>query len=158
MNKKYILSSLVIITFITYAFYQQITGTDNSVAIKKSANTIPTAPVAQQALPVADKPKTTTTGGQYKDGTYTSSVTNAYYGNVQVEAIISGGKISDVQFLQYPQDRSRSAQISSHAMPILISEAIQAQSANVNTVSGATDLSGAFTQSLQSALDQAKNS
>src|SRR5581483_2062800 len=54
----------------------------------------------------APKPK-----GQYADGSYTGSVADAYYGYIQVKAVISGGKITDVQFLQYPNDRSTSIMI-----------------------------------------------
>jgi len=60
-----------------------------------------------------------------------------------------------VQFLQYPSDRNTSIRINSRAMPILKQEAISAQNANVNIVSGATDSSQAFQQSLASALSQA---
>ena len=94
----------------------------------------------------------------YANGTFTGSVVDAYYGNIQVQAIIANGQISDVQFLQYPSDRSRSVSINTRAMPILKSEAISAQSANVDIVSGATDSSRAFVQSLGSALAQARNS
>ena len=93
--------------------------------------------------------------GQYKDGTYTGNPADAFYGNIQVQAIISGGRITDVQFLQYPNDRSTSIAINSQAMPYLKQEAIQAQSANVDIVSGATDSSQAFQESLASALSQA---
>jgi uncharacterized protein with FMN-binding domain len=93
----------------------------------------------------------------YKDGTYTGVSADAYYGNVQVQAIIQNGKLADVQFLDYPRDRSTSLRISSEAMPYLKSEAIQAQSAPVDIVSGATEISGAFNQSLASALAAAKN-
>jgi uncharacterized protein with FMN-binding domain len=93
----------------------------------------------------------------YKDGTYTGNVENASYGNIQVAAIISGGKLSNVQILQYPSDRRNSISVNSQALPILISETIQSQNANVNVVSGATHSSEAFVLSLQSALAQAKN-
>ncbi len=92
----------------------------------------------------------------YKDGTYTGSVADAIYGNIQVQATIQNGKITDVQFLQHPSDRSTSVAINIYAMPNLRQEAITAQSANVDTVSGATDSSQAFVQSLSSALTQAK--
>ena len=91
----------------------------------------------------------------YTDGTFTGDVADAYYGNIQVQTTIQNGKIVDVQFLQYPNDRSRSVSISNRAMPILKSEAISAQSANVDIVSGATESSRAFIQSLGSALAQA---
>ena len=92
----------------------------------------------------------------FKDGTYTGSAADAFYGTIQVQTVIAGGKITDVQFLQYPSDRSRSVAINTFAMPSLKQEAISAQSANVDIVSGATDSSNAFIQSLSSALSQAK--
>ena len=94
--------------------------------------------------------------GMYKDGTYTGSVADAYYGNVQVQVMVQGGKIADVQFLQYPNTHSTSVMINSQAMPYLKSEALQVQSANVNIVSGATETSLAFQQSLADALTQAR--
>ena len=93
----------------------------------------------------------------YKNGTYTGPVEDAFYGNVQVKVAISGNKISNVQFLQYPNDNIHSMAVNEVAMPNLTQEAIQAQTANVDTVSGATDTSQAFIQSLQSALNQAKS-
>ena len=72
-----------------------------------------------------------------------------------MRAIIQSGQIVDVQFLQYPNDRERSLAINTQAMPILKQEAIQVQNASVDIVSGATDSSKAFIQSLSSALSQA---
>ena len=92
----------------------------------------------------------------YRDGTYTGTSADALYGNVQVSIVVSGGHLTDVQFLDYPKDRSHSVQLSTMAMPILKQEAIQAQTSNVNTVSGASETSKAFRETLQSALDQAK--
>lgn len=93
--------------------------------------------------------------GKYTNGTYAGSITDAYYGPLQVQAVITNGQLSDVQFLQYPNDRSTSRQISAYALPRLRQEAIQSQSANVSIISGATDVSGAFRQSLADALSQA---
>ena len=69
--------------------------------------------------------------------------------------IISNGQISDIQAVQLPYDRERSYLISQQAAPILHDEVIQAQSANIDTLSGATFTSEAYAQSVQSALDQA---
>lgn len=111
-----------------------------------------------QILPTSTALPTSTPeiNGQYKDGTYTGVEANALYGWVQVAAVVQNGQLTDVQFLQYPQDRRTSVRINSRAVPNLQSEAIQAQSANVDIVSGATLTSRAFIQSLQSALDTAK--
>jgi len=99
---------------------------------------------------------TSSSSSKYKDGTFTGSVADAYYGSVQVSATISGGKITAVQFLQYPDTHSTSIEINSQAMPYLQQEAIQAQSANVSIVTGATLTSQAFVQSLTTALSQAQ--
>jgi uncharacterized protein with FMN-binding domain len=98
---------------------------------------------------------TATPAQSWKDGTYTGQSADAFYGNVQVQVVISNGKISDVRFLDYPQDAGRSKEINNQAMPLLKQEAIQAQSAQVNGVSGASATSQAFVTSLQSALSQA---
>jgi uncharacterized protein with FMN-binding domain len=74
---------------------------------------------------------------------------------VQVRVVVSGGRLVDVEALQLPNDRSRSVRISADAGPRLRNEALQAQSANINTVSGATYTSDGYAQSLQSALDRA---
>ena len=165
--KKYILSTLVVLTFATYTLYQHIIARSlGSVSYALTPPVESPTPVqtytpvqpplsVQEPTPVAVK---VTSTGMYKDGTYTGISADAYYGNIQVVAVVSGGKLTDVQFLNYPQDRSTSVRINTRAMPILTREAIQAQSSNVNTVSGATDSSGAFRQSLGSALAQAVNS
>ncbi len=110
-----------------------------------------------QAAPPPKKPASVAVvaQGQYRNGIYTGSPADAYYGTVQVQVTVAGGKITDVAFLNYPQDRGTSRSINSYAMPQLTQEAIQSQSANVSGVSGASDTSAAFRQSLASALSQA---
>ena len=109
----------------------------------------PTPPPASIPVPVAS--------GRYRDGQYVGTSADAYYGRVQVQVAIQGGKIADVQFLDHPSDRRTSQMINNQAMPYLRAEAIQAQSAQVDIVSGATDTSQAFQQSLAAALTQAVN-
>jgi uncharacterized protein with FMN-binding domain len=137
--KKFLFSGLIIVVFIFYAIYERVGG-----------NTAP----AMAGGGEANNPATARSQN-YKDGQYTGNATDAYYGIVQVRAMVSGGKITDVVFLNYPQDRRTSILINQQAMPILKSEAIAAQSASVNIVSGATDTSSAFINSLASALNQA---
>lgn len=95
--------------------------------------------------------------GQYRDGTYTGPQVDAFYGLVQVRAVIQSGKLANVQFLDYPHDRRTSQQINNIAMPYLQDEAMQAQNAQVDIISGATLTSEAFIESLASALQSAKN-
>lgn len=93
----------------------------------------------------------------YTDGSYIGTAADAYYGIVQVKAIVRDGQLIDVQFLQYPNERDNSRLISKRAIPLLTQEAIQAQNAEVDGVSGATQTSAAFKESLASALILAKN-
>ncbi len=107
------------------------------------------------AAPAAPTPPAPT-NGKYVDGSYTGNTRYAYYGYVQVKAVITNGNISSVVFLKHPNDNRTSQYINAQVMPILKQEAIQSQNAQVNTVSGASDTSGAFRQSLSDALAQAK--
>jgi uncharacterized protein with FMN-binding domain len=98
-------------------------------------------------------PPTTATPGA--STTFDGSVFTNRFGDVQVRITVSGSRIVDAEALTLPSDRARSDEISSRAGPVLKSEALQAQSANIDTVSGATYTSDGYRQSLQSALDQA---
>jgi uncharacterized protein with FMN-binding domain len=103
--------------------------------------------------PSAQSPSTPAGGAS--DGTFTGSSIDTPYGSVQVAVTVSGGSISEVTALHLTDDGGRSVQISNYAAPILRSEVMQSQSAQVDMVSGATYTSEAYLSSLQSALDQA---
>lgn len=91
----------------------------------------------------------------YSDGEFVGKSAGTIWGEVQVKTVIRDGAITDVQVLQYPSHRRRSALISDWALPILRSEAIRAQSAQVDRVSQASITAEGFQQSLASALRQA---
>lgn len=73
---------------------------------------------------------------------------------MQVKATVSNGKITAITWVQLPGD-GHSQRINSYAAPALVQEALQAQSAQVSAISGASYTSAAFQQSLQSALTKA---
>lgn len=158
--KKLAVAVIIIGAFILYSLVYHISSSaavlpgdstaSNSSNGSSSVNTSPTTGTTNP--PAASG----SSGASYKDGSYTGSVADALWGNIQVEVTIKNGKITNVQFLQYPNERERSVLINQYADPQLTSEAIQAQSANVDIVSGATDTSEAFIQSLSDALSQAK--
>jgi uncharacterized protein with FMN-binding domain len=77
------------------------------------------------------------------------------YGTVQVELTLQGTQITNVVALQLPTDRRHSAELSQQAGPILQQEVLQAQSAQIDIVSGATYTSDSYAQSVQSALAKA---
>lgn len=141
--QKIALSLLVILTFGFYIYRgnDQAEGMSTSQSVKQSSSS----------------KKGATSQNSYKDGSYTGDVTDAFFGNIQVKAEISNGKISNIEILQYPNDRATSVRINDQALPILIEEAISVQNANVDIVTGATQSSEAFVKSLESALNQAQN-
>lgn len=153
--KKFTVAVLIVAALLFYSFLYR----SNTVALLPTNSTnAGSSKSVSSTSSTSSTPSTTGTSGSgtYKDGSYTGSVADAFYGYIQVKAIIQNGKIKDVQFLQYPNDRSRSILINAYADPQLTTEAIQAQSANVNIITGATDSSDAFIQSLTDALSQAK--
>ena len=175
--RKYLQITIVLTAFFVVVLVRNLRGGDEKQRIIKRPpsliptsapqNTVPvpTVVVSQGATPPPGAPTSAVptvtpapqqARGQYRDGSFTGSVEDAYYGLIQVKAVISSGRLSDVQFLQYPNDNGTSISINTQAMPILRDEAIQAQSANVDIVSGASDSSPAFVRSLTSALSQAK--
>lgn len=174
--RKLLLSFGFIVTSTVYAIWQNLSG--SSPTIQDDHLPPPTTPPVTAVTPPPTTPdvifpasttpsaSSTTPApaptpkpiGQYADGSYTGSTADAYYGMVQVKAIIQDGKIADVQFLQHPHSHSNSVFINNRAMPLLTQEAIQAQSAKVDGVSGATFTSGAFRESLAVALAKAKAS
>ena len=153
--KKYLQIVVVLGFFGLLVLIRQAKGSDDQPAVvapsTQSTNSITSSP--QQNTP--NTPSTSTSSSQYKDGTYTGSVEDAFYGNLQTQAVISGGKITDVVFLQYPNDNPTSRSINQQASVFLKQEALQTQNAQVDIVSGASDSSRAFQLSLASALSQA---
>ena len=93
--------------------------------------------------------------GSAASGTYTGDSVMTRWGAVQVEITVSDGKITAAQAVEYPQANARDRQINASALPVLAQEATQAQSADIDAVSGATVTSDGYIQSLQSAIDQA---
>ncbi|PWG15293.1 FMN-binding protein [Streptomyces sp. V2] len=86
-------------------------------------------------------------------GTATGTSVPTRYGPVQVRVEVSGGRITNVTVLARPDGNPRDRQINAYAVPRLTQETLTAQSAHVDTVSGATYTSGGYRRSLQSALD-----
>jgi uncharacterized protein with FMN-binding domain len=91
----------------------------------------------------------------FHDGAFRGQVFDAYYGEVQVQANVSGGCITSIGVLQYPADRRTSRRINDQALPMLQSEVIQAQSGKIDIITGATLTSRAYIRSLKDALAQA---
>lgn len=152
--KKFLIGAAVLFVFAIYSLgirhNSPVIGKPSSLSTDPGGSSGATTPTSTSGNSTPPSSNIT-----YKDGAYTGSVADAYYGNVQVSVTISGGKLTSVKFLQYPDTHQTSVVINQQAMPYLQQEAIQAQSANVQIISGATFTSQAFQQSLQAALSQA---
>ena len=109
---------------------------------------------SQTAAPATGTPSGTTAAIGTAPQTYVGAAEWNRYGTVQATIVAAGSKVTGAT-ISAPGDNQRSAYINGVAVPILQSETLQAQSANVNMVSGATYTSESYLQSLQSALVQA---
>ncbi len=94
-------------------------------------------------------------GGSAATRTVNGDTVQTRYGPVQLRITLTGGKLTKVTALQLPSDNPRDQEIAGFAVPQLTQEALAAQSAHIDAVSGATYTSAGYTQSLQSALDKA---
>ena len=122
-----------------------------------AAKKTPTAAPTKTATQVRTKAPTPSAAPTTKaaSGTFLGSSVQTRYGPVQVKITYAAGRVTGVVAVQLPSGRSRDAQINNYAVPILENETLAAQSANINSVSGATYTSDGYVQSLQSALDAA---
>ncbi|WP_238454268.1 FMN-binding protein [Micromonospora sp. ATA51] len=136
--------------------YRTSTGPDSS----PSAETVggASAPGVETGPGAAAKPGTSR-GTVARSGSTTVAdgpVVQTKRGNVQVQAHLSGGRITEITPLTVPSTNNRSREINKHAVPQLRTEALAAQSAHIDAVSGATATSEGYTNSLQAALDGAQ--
>lgn len=113
------------------------------------------APATTAAPPDPTTSASSTTAPAPTTNSYTGQAITTRYGVVQVRITVQGTKITDVAFVQLTGNDGRSQRINSDAAPILLQETLSAQSANIDSVSGASYTSQGYEQSLQSALDQA---
>lgn len=135
------------------------TATRPSTAVQPPAGASPptTGSPAGSSVPGSTPPTTPpTTPATSATQTIVGSVESNEFGDVQVQIVVRNGRLVDVQALQLPSDRRRSLEISDYAEPYLREEALQARSANIDIVSGATYTSVSYARSLQAALDQAR--
>jgi uncharacterized protein with FMN-binding domain len=130
-----------------------------------SASALPVAAARPRATaPAASAPAKTPSAGPSAAATpsapaaattYLGPATDTRWGIVQVQVTVTGGKVTDSQAVQVPNGNGRDDEINSVAVPILNSEVLAAQSAQIDTVSGATVTSDGYVTSLQGALSAA---
>jgi uncharacterized protein with FMN-binding domain len=130
-------------------------------AASAPSTSTPSAGAAATASSDAASPATTTPAAaastSLADGTFTGATDTNRWGPVQVEITVAGGRITNVVALQTPTQDRKSVGINQRATPTLASEALSAQTAQIDTVSGATYTSDSYKVSLQSAIDLARS-
>jgi uncharacterized protein with FMN-binding domain len=140
------------------SFKTHVPGATSAAPPPAAPATAGAAPAARTSPKASTSPKAGTSQGATAataSRTVTGTVANTAHGPMQVQVTLAGQKITKVTVLQQTNDGSESVQIDSFAIPKLKSETLVAQSAHINTVSGASYTSSGYIQSLQSALDQA---
>jgi uncharacterized protein with FMN-binding domain len=128
--------------------------TSPSVTSVGASATASTAATDAPAPTTLRRAATTTTEPPLRS--FDGQIVQTRYGPVEVRVAVRGQSLIDVQALVLPNSHPRSAEISNHAAPILRQEALQAQSARINLVSGASYTSQGYAISLQAALDRAR--
>jgi uncharacterized protein with FMN-binding domain len=113
-------------------------------------------PATAPAVPGPAAPRAGRGAGSTTAGWLRGPAVDTKFGPVQVTVHISGDRITDVQALRLPADTKLSQRISAYARPLLQREVLRAQSARIDTISGATFTSQGYRQSLQAALDSAR--
>ena len=146
------LASTATIVVLVFGYH---TSTNRTTAL---AVPIPTPAISAAATPPpatpSDSPSTSSpTASTAK--TYTGDVAQTRWGPVQIEITVAGSKITAVNVLQQPNGNPKDQEINAYALPVLIQSTLDAQSAQIDMVSGATVTSDGYVQSLQSALDKA---
>ena len=149
-NLTWLLSTLTVVVLLFG--YKTSTGAGSmsadSSAISSAISSAGTAPIGGSSSGSSGGPSDGST-------TVTGDVAQTRWGPVRVEVSVAGGKVTDVQVVEYPSENPRDAEINSYALPILIQETVSAQSADIDMVTGATVTSEGYIRSLQSALDRA---
>ncbi|MEV4262901.1 FMN-binding protein [Kribbella sp. NPDC049584] len=130
-------------------------GTASAVVLMFGYHTSTSGPQATTPIPAGTFTPPSAQPSAAGTSTVTGDVAQTQWGPVQVQLTLQGGKITAVSVPQYPNGNHRDAEINEYALPILINETVQAQSSQIDMVSGATVTSDGYIRSLQSALDQA---
>ena len=141
--RRIVLAFLTTVTVVVLLF-----GYSTSTSSTAADGTVVAAPATGSATGTA-------AGTAVGATTVTGDAASTRWGPVQVALTVADGKVTAVQVVQQPDGNGRDQQINARALPVLVQETLDAQSADVDMVSGATVTSEGYLESLQSALDRA---
>ena len=133
-------------------------GTATAPSSSATGAAPPPDPSSDPTAGPSSSPSTSSSSGGSSSSaakTYTGDVAQTRWGPVQVEITVKSGTITAVDVVQYPTENHKDQEINDYALPVLVQDTLDAQSAKIDMVSGATVTSDGYVESLQSALDQA---
>lgn len=130
------------------------TPSPSSTTTPSPSTTAPGGSSSTVGRPSTTIPRTTTTTAAAATRVIDGTDVPTRYGDVQVRVTLRGSRIVDVRPVRLPDSHERSVEISQQAEPRLREEALQAQSANIDVISGASYTSIGYARSLQGALDR----
>jgi uncharacterized protein with FMN-binding domain len=155
MKRAVVVTGAAVVGFVWLISYRTSPHTLVAATPVQSPSSQPPSPSAGGEPSGSPGPSPSPSPAGAVSGSFMGSDYANRFGDVQVRLVISGGRITDVQAVQMPYDRSRSAYISQVAGPMLRTEVLQAQSAQIDIISGATYTSESYAQSVNSALQKA---
>jgi hypothetical protein len=139
----------MLLSFKSHTSAGAVTGAAGTANTQPFGQASASAAASASASPSGGSGVLSTTGGRQLTG----QVANTAYGPVQIQLTLLQNKITKVSVLQQPEATAHDIQIGNFAFPKLIQETLTAQSARIDSVSGATYTSGGYIKSLQSILD-----
>jgi uncharacterized protein with FMN-binding domain len=152
--KKIVLWFMTTVTVVVLLFGYHTSTSSTSVASAQSSAVAPAASGAGTSSGSSSADPSAASGTSTST-TFTGDSASTRWGPVQVEITVAGGRVTDVSVVDYPDNNGKDQQINARALPVLVQETLDAQSADIDMVSGATVTSDGYVESLQSALDQA---
>jgi len=155
--KRIVLWLMSTLTVVTLLFGYHTSTSSESVTGTTSVLAAPTDPGSTTSGTQDGTTSGTTDGstGSASAVTVTGSSADTRWGPVQVQVTVENGTITDVTVVDYPTENGKDRQINARAVPVLVQETLDAQSADIDMVSGATVTSEGYLESLQAALDEA---
>jgi uncharacterized protein with FMN-binding domain len=152
--KRIVLWLASTVTIVVLLFGYHTSTNDTSAAASSSASSsVPPAATSEPSGNASSSSSGSTSSGSTKS--YTGSVAQTRWGPVQVKITVQDGKITKVAVLQQPNGNPKDVEINDYALPVLIQDTLDAQSAQIDMISGATVTSEGYVRSLQAAIDEA---
>ncbi|OYD67633.1 FMN-binding protein [Rhodococcus sp. OK302] len=149
---------IITATVVVLLFSYHTSTNGNSAVASVAAVASPSAADAATSTASPDSTASTSqssAASPAQPAVFTGEAVDTKFGPVQVQIAVANGQVTEAVTIQVPENNGKDRQINSRAVPVLEQEAIHAQSADIDMVSGATYTSDGYVQSLQSALDQA---